>query len=97
MARAAAHQRRRSVVAKGQVSESTQVKAATKRTLDELTVHGLRTLLADLATLTLNEVALPEAREHTFPLHARPTPVQQKAFDLLGVGPARFLASKLTG
>ncbi len=46
---------------------------------------------SDLATLTLNEV------EHAFPLHARPTPVQQKAFDLLGVDPARFVASNLTG
>ena len=37
--------------------------------------------LADLATLTLNELALREASEHTFPLHARPTPVQQKALN----------------
>ena len=39
----------------------------------------------------------PEAPEYTFPLHARPTPVQQKAFDLLGVDPARLIASNLTG
>ena len=71
--------------------------AASKRTPEGLPVHSLRTLLADLATLTLNEVALPEAPDHTFPLHARPTPVQQKAFDLLAVDPTRFVASSLTG
>lgn len=59
-------------------------------------MHSLRTLLADLATLTLNEVALTEAPDHTFLLHARPTPVEQKAFDLLGVDPERFVASTLT-
>ena len=37
------------------------------------------------------------APEHTFPLHARLTPVQQKSFDLLGVASARSVASKLTG
>ena len=95
--REAARQRRHSVVAKAQVSESTEVKAASKRTPEGLPAHSLRTLLADLATLTLNEVALPEVPDHTFPLHARPTPVQQKAFDLLGVDPTRFVASNLTG
>ena len=95
--REAARQRRHSVVAKAQVSESTEAKAVTKRTPEGLPVHSLRTLLADLATLTLNEVALPQAPEHRFPLHARPTPVQQKAFDLLGVDPTRFVASNLTG
>ena len=95
--REAARQRRDSPVEKAQVSESTEAKAASKRTPEGLPVHSLRTLLADLATLTLNEVALPEAPEHAFPLHARPTPLQQKAFDLLGVDPARFVASNLTG
>ena len=58
-------------------------------------MHSLRTLLADLAPLTLNKVVLPQAPEHWFPLHARPTPVQQKAFDLLGVDPTRIVASNL--
>ena len=74
-------------MAKAQVSERTEAKAASKRTPEGLPVHRLRTLLADLATLTLNEVALPGAPDHAFPLHARPTPVQQKAFDLLEVDP----------
>ena len=79
------------------MSQSTEAKAATKRTPQGLPVHSLPTLLTDLATPTLNEVALPEAPEHAFPLHARPTPQQQQAFDLLAVDPDRFVASKLTG
>ena len=94
--REAARQRRHRVVAKAQISESTAAKAATKRTPEGVPAHSLRPLLADLATLTLNEVALPETPDRTFPLHARPTPVQQKAFDLLGVDPTRFVASNLT-
>ena len=93
--RAAARQRRNSPVEPAQVSESTQAKAASKQTADGLPVHSLTTLLADLATLTLNEVALPEAPEHSFPLQTRATPVQQQAFDLLGVDPARFVASNV--
>lgn len=60
-------------------------------------MHSLKTLPADLATLMLNEVALPEAPERAFRLHTLRTPVQQKAFDLLGVDTARFVASNLTG
>ena len=60
------------------MSESTQAKAASKRT-PGLPVHSLKTPLADLATLKLNEVALLDTPEHTFPLHARPTLDQQKA------------------
>ncbi len=93
--REAARQRRNSPVEPAQVSESTQAKAASKQTADGLPVHSLTTLLADLATLTLNEVALPEAPEHSFPLQTRATPVQQQAFDLLEVDPTRFVASNV--
>ena len=58
---------------------------------------SLETLLADLATLTLNEMTLLEAPERTFSLHATPTRVKQMTFELLGVGPTRFVASSLTG
>ena len=48
-------------------------------------MHSLRTLLDDLATLTRNTVAprLPDAE--AFELLARPTPLQEKALQLLGV------------
>ena len=68
--REVARQRRDSPVAKAQVSESTEAKAVSKRTPEGLPVHSLRRRLADLATLTLNEVALSEAPDHAFPLHA---------------------------
>ena len=57
----------------------------------------LAPLLADLGTLTLNEVTLPDAPQHPFPMVAKPTPLQAKAFDLLGVDPGKFVASKLAG
>jgi hypothetical protein len=40
-------------------------------------------LIAHLATLTLNEVALPLQSTETFKLLARPTALQEKAFALL--------------
>ena len=57
----------------------------------------LAPLLADLGTLTLNQVTLPDAPQHPFPMVAKPTPLQAKAFDLLGVDPGKFVASKLAG
>jgi hypothetical protein len=45
--------------------------------------HG-RTLLDDLATLTRNTLVTAIAPEQPFTLIARPTPVQQRARDLLG-------------
>jgi hypothetical protein len=48
-------------------------------------VHSFRTLLNDLATLTRNTLVTAIAREQPFTLTARPTPIQQKARDLLGL------------
>jgi hypothetical protein len=44
-----------------------------------------RTLLDDLATLTRNTLVTAIAPEQPFTLIARPTPVQQRARDLLGL------------
>ncbi len=52
---------------------------------DGLPVHSFRTLLADLATLTRNLAKLAGAPATV--LLAKPTPIQQRAFDLLGVKP----------
>lgn len=46
-------------------------------------------LIADLATLTRNTVRF--ARGNTFTMLATPTPVQKRAFDLLGVTTAADL------
>lgn len=75
---------RASIVAPAQRSPSAQNKAARKQTSDGLPAHSFRTLLADLATLTRNQVRLAE---QTFPLLATPTAIQQRAFQLLQVTP----------
>ena len=58
---------------------------------DGLPVHSLTTLLADLATLTLNEATVPAAPDHGFPVFAQPTELQRRALDLLEIDPAKFL------
>jgi hypothetical protein len=76
---------RRSVVAPAQRSKTAVHKQTTGVTPDGLPVHSFRTLLADLATLARNTIIT--AINSTYPLTVvtRPTPVQQKAFDLLGL------------
>src|SRR4051795_11999842 len=80
-----AEARRRSVVAQAQQSKAAVKKQTTGLTPDGLPVHSFRTLLADLATLARNTVIT--AINPNYPLTGvtRPTPVQQKAFDLLGL------------
>ncbi len=95
--REVARKRRGSPVEKAQAGAGTQAKTASKQTPEGLPVHSLKTLLADLGTLTLNEMTRPDAPDHPFPLFARPTPLQQGAFKLLTVDPAKFVASKLAG
>jgi transposase len=81
--RAAGEALRSSPVAKAQPSPAAKRKAKKKCTDDGLPVHSFRTLLADLATLTRNIVKCGNAPEMA--LLARPTEIQQRAFDLLGV------------
>lgn len=81
----AAEAMRDSIVAKAQRSPAAITKETTGRTDDGLPVHSFQSLLADLATLTRNTVATALAPDHPFTLTARPTPIQQKAFDLLGL------------
>ena len=81
--RPAAAATRSSPVAAAEVSPAARAKARTRKSDDGAPVHSFRTLLADLATLTRNTVRfgdnLPMA------VLSRPTPIQQRAFDLLGV------------
>jgi Transposase DDE domain len=81
--RAAAEAARASPVAKAQPSPAARRKAKTKHTDDGLPVHSFRTLLADLATLTRNTVRF--GRAASFPVLARPTELQRRALDLLGL------------
>jgi Transposase DDE domain len=81
----AAEAQRASVVAKAERSLVAITKQTTGRTEDGLPVHSFRTLLADLATLTRNTLVTAIDPERSFTLTARPTPLQQKALDLLGL------------
>lgn len=79
--RPAAAAARSSPVASAQVSTAAQHKARAKRAADGRPVHSFRTLLQDLATLTRNTVRLGDTPPIV--LLARPTPLQQHAFDRL--------------
>jgi hypothetical protein len=81
--RKAAAASRTSPVAAARVSPAARAKARTRKTEDGETVHSFRTLLADLATLTRNTVRFGNALPMT--VLSRPTTLQQRAFDLLGV------------
>lgn len=80
---------RASVVAPAQTSDRAKRKAHRKRTDDELPVHSFRTLLDDLATLARNTVQPKVADAEPFEQLTTPTPIQQRAFELLGVSPMR--------
>ena len=80
--RAGAEARRASVVAPAQRSPAAERKARRKRTEEGFPVHSFRTLLRDLATVAKNRVEVGEA---TFEQITTPTPLQQRAFDLLAV------------
>jgi hypothetical protein len=81
----AADQARTSIVAKAERSNAAGRKAATKRTDDGLPVHSFRSLLADLATVTRNTMAMADRKDAAFVLYPQLTPVQARAFQLLDV------------
>jgi hypothetical protein len=75
-------------VVKAERSEQAKAKDATKRAEDGLPLHSFRTLLKDLATLTYNITYTALNPEAKITLTTRPTPIQTKAFKLLGLNPA---------
>lgn len=77
---------RASIVAPAQRSTQAKRKARTKRTDDDMPVHSFHTLLEDLRTITLNKIAMGQ---QSFECPTTPTPLQQKAFDLLKVSASR--------
>jgi len=81
----AARAARPSPVAPAARSPRAQAKAAAKRTDDELPVHSFASLLGDLATICLNTIAPADPAVPGFRLITTPTPLQRRAFDLLGV------------
>lgn len=76
---------RASVVAQAQRSPAAVRKQTTGLTEDGLPVHSFRSLLTDLATLARNTITTAIAPDRPMTVLTRATPVQRKAFDLLGV------------
>lgn len=81
----AADAARTSPVAPAQRSAAALNKARTKRSYLNQPVHSFTSLLKDLATITANHIQPTEADLPTFTLITTPTPIQQRAFELLGV------------
>jgi hypothetical protein len=73
---------RTSIVAPAKRSAAAEDKAQSKCTADGMPVHSFQTLLQDLRTLALNTIQMGE---ENFQMVTAPTPVQQRAFDLLKV------------
>jgi len=78
-----------SIVARAERSEAAIRKQTTGRTDDGLPVHSFQTLLADLATYSRIQATTALNEKYVFTLHTRPTPIQQRAFELLGINPDR--------
>lgn len=73
-------------VVKANRSESAQTKDRKKRNNENIPVHSFRTLLEDLGTICLNKVQCNLASgKYVFNQITRPTLLQQKALDLLGI------------
>jgi hypothetical protein len=79
---------RPSPVAKAVRSEHAKAKDASKTAEDGLPLHSFRTLLQDLGTLAYNVTHTSLNPEAKIILTTRPTPLQLKAFSLLGLNPA---------
>ena len=62
-----------------------QRKAATKLAADNTPLHSFHTLLCDLATVAKNRLLPSTSDPLPFDLITTPTPLQQHAFELLGV------------
>jgi transposase len=80
-----AEARRKSVVAQAQHSEAATKKQTTGLTDDGLPVHSFQSLLSDLATLARNTITTAITPHYPLTVLTRPTPIQRKAFDLLGI------------
>ena len=78
---------RASIVGRAPRSDAARAKDESKRTADGLPVHSFRTLLAELGTLAKNRVRLAGAANSELDLLTQPTPLQERAFALLGVAP----------
>jgi hypothetical protein len=79
---------RASPVVKAVRSEHAKAKDASKTADDGLPLHSFRTLLKDLGTLAYNITHTSLNPQAKIILTTQPTPIQTKAFKLLGLNPA---------
>ena len=82
---AAGEAERRSVVAPAQRSPRAKAKALTKRTDEGEPVHSFPSLLRHLRTIVKDRIRLKSDAAIEFDKITTPTPLQQRALDLLGV------------
>ena len=87
----AAAAKRANPVAAAQRSDDALAKAARKHTTDNTPVHSFTSMLADLATVCANHIQ-PADDMPAFTMTTTPTPLQQRAFELLGVSHRHGLA-----
>ncbi len=87
----AAATKRANPVAPAQRSDTALAKAARKRTTDNTPVHSFTSLLADLATICANNIQ-PADDIPAFTMTTTPTPLQRRAFELLGLSHRHGLA-----
>ena len=83
--RATAEAIRTSPVAPALRSKRALSKIATKRTEQGEPVHSFASLLSDLATISVNRVQPNDADLPAFTVITTPTPIQRRAFELLGL------------
>jgi transposase len=76
---------RASIVAPAQRSAAAKLKAFTKQTADGIKVHSFQTPIGDLATIVKNRIQPTDKNIAVFDMLTQPTPIQQRALDLLGV------------
>jgi hypothetical protein len=76
---------RRDPVAPARPSQSVRTKKATRTTEDGLPLHSFLTLLAELATRCRDTARLKSDPSRTFQIVTEPTPLQARAFELLGL------------
>jgi transposase len=80
---------RTSPVVKTEPSDAAKAKKTTKRSADGHRVMSFTDLMAHLGTLTRNTMRVPLRPKHRFTLCSTPTPLQQAAFERLGLNPVR--------
>jgi hypothetical protein len=81
----AAQAQRPSVVKPAKRSPAAERKALTKQSAEGTPVHSFQSLLADLATLTINRIQPASNILPAFDKLATPTPLHKRAFALLGI------------